>query len=106
MTITALQLLSFILGVVLISVYFAHLMTKSLFGYEVKSTKYLVMFLAWGLIHTALSIKNQSKEELVNRIYKSDKIYYLEQYKSEDLILDKETYDKLLKLLLSISHPP
>jgi hypothetical protein len=96
---TILELFSLLLGAVLISIAIAVSITNStIFEYKERSKNYFYkIFLAWAIVHIALSL-NYTKPVEVISVSKSNKVYYLEQYKSEDLVLDKETYDKLMLL--------
>lgn len=89
---TSLETLSIFIGIISLAIFF----TLS-FNREKGASKYFSLFLLWLIIHISLSL-DHNKSELINRVIKSDKVYYLKQYKQEDLILDKEAYDKLNSL--------
>lgn len=96
---TGLEVLSMLLGIVLISIYLGGLISNAieydLYGIKNKNSHlFFKIFLMWLSVHIALSL-NFTRYEQILRVSKSDKVYYLEQYKSDDLRLDKETYDKL-----------
>jgi hypothetical protein len=100
---TGLELSSILLGIVLLSIYLSGLIVNGLgldddFYSRVEprenSHLFLKLFVLWLFIHIFLSL-NFTVYERVNSISKSNVVYYLDQYKSSDLVLDKETYDRL-----------
>ena len=94
---TILETLSFLSGMCILSIYLTFSLIKSVEGIGMNTSKYLKIFIFWLILHLGLSF-DISRAELIRSVNKSDLVYRLEQYKSDDLILDKETYDKLYSL--------
>lgn len=90
---TGLEITSILIGIILLSVY----LTKLLLEVKV-SNIYLLPFTLWLILHITLSLTIYTNTKEIVEVSKSKPIYYLEQYKREDLILDKETFYKLKRL--------
>lgn len=90
---TGLEITSILLGIILVSVY----LTECLL--ELKVSKiYPISFVLWLVSHIALSLYTYTDTKEITSVSKSNPVYYLEQYKREDIILDKEAFDKLKSL--------